>query len=137
MRIMGLFEWNSVEGRGGTVPRSGGCPLPLSPPTDSVAITREVGGLFLGETRRGGRVLLGSAQSRSGGRVVYAGLRALAVSNEPHQARLQFGADLVGRAVRINMLDPVGEQRDLAYFAQKLQRSNPSGIALGALTLML
>ena len=119
MRIMGLFEWNSVEGRGGTVPRSGGCPLPLSLPTDSVAITREVGGLFLGETRRGGVcVLLGSAQGRSGGRVVYAGLRALAVSNEFHQARFQFGTHLVGRAVRINMLDPVGEQRDLAHLAK-------------------
>ena len=54
MRIMGLFEWNSVEGRGGSVRPQGGCPYPFHRPTDSVASPgRALPCIFLGERGEG------------------------------------------------------------------------------------
>ena len=54
MRIVGLFEWNSVEGRGGSPPREGGCPYPFDSPTDSVAIHRGHGAMFSWASARRG-----------------------------------------------------------------------------------
>ena len=74
MRTVGLFEWNSVEGRGGSPPREGGCPYPFNRPTNSVAIHRGHGAMFFWANARRGHAFAGQCLMAGTGDMVCGGL---------------------------------------------------------------
>ena len=74
MRIVGLFEWNSVGGRGGSMRPQGGGPYPFHRPTDSVAIHRGHGAMFFWASARRGHAFAGQCLMGGEGRMVYGGL---------------------------------------------------------------